>query len=184
MFCAMAHVQISDGGNLFLAILPDADALSRIWERAAIVRRAHGFEAPLTPRDRLHVTLLPLNGLYESEVEAVCQAMAEVRSAPFEVSFDYTTSFRGRPGSQPFVLAGDHGLKSLKAFRRLLAAAFTRKGLGHLARRQFTPHVTLLFGDRAVEEHPFGPIGWTVRDIVLIHSMKGHRHLARWPLDV
>ena len=45
-------------------------------------------------------------------------------------------------------------------------------------------HVTLLFDDRAVEKHPIGPIGWTVRHLVLIHSMKGHQHLARWPLHV
>jgi 2'-5' RNA ligase len=44
--------------------------------------------------------------------------------------------------------------------------------------------VALRFDDRAVEEHPIWPLGWTVRDLILIHSMKGHRHLASWPLRV
>jgi 2'-5' RNA ligase len=73
----------------------------------------------------------------------------------------------------------------LKSFGRSLSAAFARKdGLRHPGRRDFTPHVTLLFDDCAVEEQPFGPIGWTVRNLVLIHSMNGHRHLAQWSLRV
>ena len=37
-------------------------------------------------------------------------------------------------------------------------------------------------GEREVDEHPIEPIGWTVREFVLIHSLRGHTHLARWPL--
>jgi 2'-5' RNA ligase len=72
----------------------------------------------------------------------------------------------------------------LKSFRGSLAATLMKRGLTYFGRRVFTPHVTLLFDDRAVEEHPIGRVGWTVHDLVLIHSMKGHRHLARWPLRV
>jgi len=172
------------GGNLFLAILPDTDASTEIYRKAQIIRRAHGFQTQLTPRDRLHVTLLPLTGLSEVDVEKACGAISETRSTPFEVSFDRTMTFRGRVGSRPFVLAGDDGLRKLKSFRRSLVVAMMERGLTYLRRREFTPHVTLLFGDRPVEEHPVGPIGWTVRDLVLIHSKKGHRHLARWPLHV
>jgi 2'-5' RNA ligase len=127
---------------------------------------------------------LPLSGLSEVDVEKAHGAIDDVRFAPFEVAFDRTMSFRDRPGSRPFVLAGDDGLRQLKWFRRSLAAAMIKRGLTHFGRTEFTPHVTLLFADRAVEENPAWPIGWTVRDLVLIHSMKGHRHLARWPLRV
>jgi len=48
----------------------------------------------------------------------------------------------------------------------------------------FTPHVTLLYDPRSVEEHPIEPISWTVSEFVLIHSMQGHAHLARWPLHI
>jgi len=59
-----------------------------------------------------------------------------------------------------------------------------RKGLKGWARRAFTPHVTLWYGEREIAENPIEPIGWTVREFVLIHSLRGHTCLARWPLGV
>ena len=51
-----------------------------------------------------------------------------------------------------------------------------------LATREFTPHVTLLYAERRVEEYPIEPIRWMVNEFVLVHSKNGHAHLARWPL--
>jgi 2'-5' RNA ligase len=82
------------------------------------------------------------------------------------------------------VLFGDEGLRELRRFRRMLGAAMTRKGLRRRAAGDFTPHVTLLYDRREVEELPIEPISWTVRDFVLVHSRQGHLHLARWPLRV
>jgi RNA 2',3'-cyclic 3'-phosphodiesterase len=59
-----------------------------------------------------------------------------------------------------------------------------QKGMGRRARRDFTPHVTRLYGDRAVDEYPVAPIRWTVNEFVLIYSLKGHKHIARWRFDV
>jgi RNA 2',3'-cyclic 3'-phosphodiesterase len=174
----------SRDGRLFLAILPDAETAARIHRVAEILKQAYGFRAQLTARDRLHMTLFPLIGLAEPDVEKACEAVSEMRADPFEITFDRSMSFRGRPGGRPFVLTGEDGLRQLKSFRRSLAVALMKRGLTYFGRREFTPHVTLLFDDRAVEEHPIGPVGWTVRHLVLIHSMKGHRHLARWPLRV
>ena len=39
--------------------------------------------------------------------------------------------------------------------------------------------IPLLYDARDVEEHPIAPIGGTVREFVLIHSLRGHVHLAR-----
>jgi 2'-5' RNA ligase len=132
----------------------------------------------------LHVTLFSLSGLPDRALDDACDAVAEVGAQPFGVSFDRTVSFRGRPGSRPFVLTGDAGLGSLKAFRCSLLANMMRRGLPLLARPNYTPHVTLLFDDRAVDENPVGPIRWTVGNVVLIHSMQGHTHLAQWPLQI
>ena len=52
-----------------------------------------------------------------------------------------------------------------------------------MANTHFTPHVTLLYGARGVEEHPIEPICWTVSEFVLIRSRKGHDYLARWSLQ-
>ena len=94
---------------------------------------------------------------------------------PFEVSFDRTASFRGRPGNRPFVLMGDDTLDRLKSLRHRLGTAIAEKGMdrkGSRAHRDFAPHVTLLYGDRAVDEYPVAPIRWTVNEFVLIHSLK------------
>src|SRR5258708_23124674 len=123
----------SQTSRLFLAVLPDADASAEIYRVAEIIKRVHKFRGRLTAPDHLHVTLFPLNGLPEPFVRNACEAVAETRAAPFDVSFDRTVSFRGRPGSRPFVLAGETGLYRLKSFRRSLAAAMMKKGLSFMA---------------------------------------------------
>jgi 2'-5' RNA ligase len=169
-------------GRLFLAAVPDADTAARIYRLAEVLKRAHKFGAKITVPERLHISLFFLGGLPERSVEMACKAAAEVRVPPFEVLFDRSASFRSRPGNRPFVLIGDDGLDRLRSFRRVLGAAMARSGLKHLAKKHFTPHVTLLYAERDVEEHPIDPVGWTVNEFVLIHSMRGHVHLARWPL--
>ena len=108
----------------------------------------------------------------ERQVRAACAAAMEVRTEPFEVSFDRTASFRGRPGNRPFVLVGESGLRRLESFRPMLGAAMMRRGLRRVANTNFTPHVTLLYDARSVDEHPIEPIVWTVTEFVLIRSVK------------
>ena len=62
-----------------------------------------------------------------------------------------------------------------------------KAGIGQSVTPGFTPHLTLLYGDRIVTERSIEPIRWTVRDFVLVQSLRGrgeskHIHLARWPL--
>jgi 2'-5' RNA ligase len=66
----------------------------------------------------------------------------------------------------------------------MFCAALTRRGMRRLANTNFTPHVTLLYDARDVDEYPIEPIGWTVKEFVLIRSLNGHEHLVRWPLWV
>jgi 2'-5' RNA ligase len=64
-----------------------------------------------------------------------------------------------------------------------LGAQLGREGFKKLANTNFEPHVTLLYDDRNVEEYPLGePISWTINEIVLIRSSKGHTYLAKWKL--
>jgi 2'-5' RNA ligase len=52
-------------------------------------------------------------------------------------------------------------------------------------RRQFNPHLTMLYDEQIVLEAGIPPLRWTVHDFVLVHSVNGearHHHLARWPL--
>lgn len=170
------------GGRLFLAILPEPAAAERIHRLACVLKRAHRFDGQPIAADRLHVSLFSLTGLSDHQVCAACEAATDFRNEPFEVSFDRTVSFRGGPGNRPFVLVGDKGLCRLQSFRRMLAAALMRRGVRRAASTNFTPHVTLLYDGRSADEYPVEPVVWTVAEFVLVHSLKGHRHIARWRL--
>jgi RNA 2',3'-cyclic 3'-phosphodiesterase len=175
--------QNTSSGRVFLAAVPDADTARRIHRLAAVLKRAHRFDARIIEPERLHVSLVFLGGLPAPAVRIACEVAAKVRTLPFDVLFDRSVTFRGKPGNRPFVLTGDGGLDSLKSFRRTLGVAMTSKGLSFLAKKDFTPHITLMYAEHDVEEHPIEPIGWTVNEFVLIHSMHGHVHLGRWPLQ-
>jgi 2'-5' RNA ligase len=172
----------SSSGRLFFAVLPDADTAARIHRLAHALKCAHKFDRKIIEPQLLHVSLFFLGELSEQIVRLAREAAADVQMQPFQLSFDRSASFRGRPGSRPFVLVGDEGVERLRSFRWVLGAALAGGGLRRLAKRDFTPHVTVLYADRNVEEHPIEPIGWTVNEFVLIHSLHGHVHLGRWPL--
>jgi RNA 2',3'-cyclic 3'-phosphodiesterase len=86
MFYLRMYSETSQTGQLFLAILPDADASAEIYRKAAILKRAHGFRGALTARDRLHVTLFSLSGVPQPLIEKVCEAVQETKVPPFDVS--------------------------------------------------------------------------------------------------
>ena len=170
--------------RLFLAAVPDAGTAERIHQLASVLKRAHRFDGKLIAPGRLHISLFALGGLPEGQLCAAWEAAMEVRTAPFAVSFDRTASFQGRTDNRPFVLVGEKGLGPLQSFRQMLGAAMMRRGLRRLAATHFTPHVTLLYDVRGADEYPIEPIGWTVKEFVLIRSLNGHEHLVRWPLWV
>jgi 2'-5' RNA ligase len=172
----------SSSGRLFFAVVPDADAAARIRRLARALKQAHKFDRAIIEPERLHVSLFFLGELSEHIVRIAYEAAAQVRAQPFEVRFDRSVSFRGRGGNRPFVLVGDDGSDRLISFRRTLGVALASRGLRRLASKDFAPHITLLYAERNVEEHPIEPIRWTVNEFVLIHSMNGHVHLGRWPL--
>ena len=178
----MDRFTIFSSGRLFLAILPDAATAERIHRLASVLKRAHRFNGKLIAADRLHVSLFSLTGLPDHQICAACEAATDFRTEPFEVSFDRTASFRSGPGNRPFVLIGEKGLRRLQSFRQMLAVALTRGGLRRPASTNFTPHVTLLYDVRSADEYPVEPVVWTAAEFVLVHSLKGHQHVARWCL--
>ena len=179
----MEKVAIRSSARLFLAAVPDAGTAERIHRLAGVLKQAHKFDGKLIAPERLHISLFFLGGLSERTIHAACEAAADVRAEPFGVSFDRTASFLGKAGNRPFVLIGEDGLGRLLSFRRMLGAALTRRGLRRVANTNFTPHLTLLYDARSVDEYPIWPIFWTVTEFVLIHSMKGHDYRARWALQ-
>ncbi len=175
-------------GRLYLGAVPDLAARVKIDRLSGVLRRAHRFGGKPTQPDRLHVSLLFLGSFPGSPSQELVrighQVGAAVRMPRFDVVFDRTVSFRGSPGQRPFVLVGRDDSPPLQSLRQQMVETLRRTGLKGWARKAFTPHVTLWYGEREVDEHPIEPIGWTVREFVLIHSLRGHTHLARWPLGV
>lgn len=173
--------------RLFFAIFPDSATAAAIARQADALRSAHGLSGrPLSP-ERFHITLHHLGdhaGVRRDIVSMASEAAEAITTAPFEVTFDRAASFHNG-GNNPFVLQGGEGLEALKAFQRDLGLAMARAGLGKLADKTFTPHVTMLYDKRLVAEQALSPIRWTVGGLTLIHSLLGrteHIPLARWTL--
>jgi len=179
----------SGSDRLFFAVLPDDYAASqadRFRQRLCNERQMTGTPVRL---EHLHVTLHHLGdhaGVPQNMVARAAEVAAALRVAPFEVEFDAVmSSVRGPQNTLALVLAGDKGLAALTAFQRALAVAMIKGGLGQWVDKTFTPHMTLVYEPRVLEKQNIRPISWTVRELVLIHSVLGqmrHVTLGRWPL--
>ncbi|MBX9945455.1 MAG: 2'-5' RNA ligase family protein [Reyranella sp.] len=177
---ATARGQASD--RLFFAVRPDEETAGRIVERAERWRVDHGLTGrPLRP-EHLHVTLCHVGdaaGPPPAElIEALAERAAAVPMPAFRVEFDRVMSFR----NGAFVLCGDESVIGLEVLQQRLSDALDASPR---PARRFVPHLTLLRDERRVAEQPIERIGWTAREVVLVHSLLGrtiHRHLLRLPL--
>jgi 2'-5' RNA ligase len=171
--------------KLFFAIRPDAEAGAAIATLSNRLKTAHRLRGRPIARERLHNTLAAVH-----DVGTISQNIARAKAIGdrlwhrrFSVRFDWTGSFKGGDHGHPFMLRGEQGLESLSQFRGRLRDEMLRAGFQ--VPPGFTPHVTLLWADRGVDEYPIAPIGWTVREFVLTASLQGYsRHIdvARWRL--
>lgn len=173
---------------LFFAVLPAPAAAARIAERAEWLRNQYGLRGRRRPTELLHVTLHPVGSyldLPNDILSAAIQVGSSVEVAPFEVTFDRVSSFRGTD-RHPLVLRCSHGIAELMTLQKTLGVAMRSIGLGPGNRSGFTPHVTLLYDRQSVPQAGIDePITWIVREFVLVRSLYGlskHVHCARWPL--
>lgn len=174
--------------RVFLAIKPDADTAARIAQLVEQLRPVVGFKGKALRPERLHVTLHHLGDFVQSPPEDLVaralRAAGDLVHAPFEVTFDQVVSFHGRRDHRPFVLLGSDGVAELTAFQLALGQSLERAGLP-VRQAPFKPHVTLLYDRGGFAPKAVEPIGWTVREFVLIHSWLGktrYDELGRWPL--
>jgi len=167
--------------RFFLAVLPDPQAAARIANLARHLRISHGLTGKPLEKEHFHVTMCHLGNYAQTPETLVERAVArasQVVMPAFRVGFDRAESFR----NGALVLRGDESLIGLEVLQQRLHDAFD--GRPQRA-RQFTPHVTLLRDGQRISEQEIEPIEWTVREIVLVHSLLGrttHRHVARIPL--
>lgn len=171
--------------KLFFAIRPEGEAGAAIASLGTRLKTAHRLRGRAIARERLHNTLAAVHdaGTISQNIARARAIGDRLRHRRFTVRFDWTGSFQGNGHGHPFVLRGDDGLGALSQFRQTLREEMLRAGFA--VTRGFTPHVTLLWADRRVEEHPIAPIIWMVREFVLTASLQGysqHMDIARWLL--
>lgn len=174
--------------RLFFGVFPPKPIRERIVELGEALKAREGLRGKVHQENRVHVTLFHFGdyvGLPNAIVEKAKAAAAALRFAPFETTFDRAESFSSQPRNRPFTLRGETGAVQLIAMRQALATEMMKVGLAREARTGFTPHVTLLYDDKAVDAVAVEPVSWTVKDFVLVHSHLGqsrHDHLHSWPL--
>jgi 2'-5' RNA ligase len=175
--------------RLFLAVRPDAAATARIAALARRLREEHGAHGRPLDDARLHVTLQFFGGfagLPRSLITAIERVVDGIELRAFEVVFDHVASFDGGGRRRPWVLRGsEDGLAHLHALHAALGRGFAAAGVRVEGHARYVPHLTLLYGDRALPRQTIDPIAWTVRELVLVDSLVGqgmHRALQHWPL--
>lgn len=175
--------------RLFFAVFPDAKTAERIAGLAESLRKANGLRGRLIPAGRLHITLHHLGDHHGVPEELVARAMEAGRgldASRSDVTLSYASSFQGKPRNFPFVLRGnDEQLAALQDLQKALGQRLDAQGLAMYAKDRYTPHLTLLYGDKRIDEQAIDPVTWTVHEIVLMHSLLGqglHRPLGRWSL--
>jgi 2'-5' RNA ligase len=174
--------------GLFFSIFPEASTAARIAHIAERLRAKYRLLGSPLQTTRFHVSLHSFGEYDDAPPPVVAKAKdaaALVNAAPFRVSFNCAQSFSGRDGNHPLVLTGDDGVVGLTRLYSSLCTALRTVGFRPDASSAFTPHVTLLYDARRINEQFIEPIGWTVREFVLVLSLIGrtkHVPLDRWQL--
>ncbi len=124
---------------------------------------------------------------YNLFLAIVPQAAADgIACPPLPIVFDRACSFRNLadPDNNAFVLRCDARSDATVArLRQTLALALRRSGLH--PKPSSTPHMTMLYDQQVIPEHPIEPICWTATRFALILSHRGLRHhewLGHWQL--
>jgi RNA 2',3'-cyclic 3'-phosphodiesterase len=171
---------------LFFALCPDAAAADRIHNLAIRLGDTHGLEGKITDTGQLHVTLCFLGSVSKLPPDAVLAADTAARTLevePFPLRFDRVKSF---PGSNAFVLCQEEECSELIKLRNRLLVALSRSGRFPLEKREFRAHVTLMHDPKLVQLQEVEPIGWTVRELLLMrshHGLTSYQVLGRYPLS-
>ena len=173
--------------NHLLSFLPYAVARDEAYALSPCLRAARRMRGNLIRPGHLRVTLCPLR-CGRAELDDILSRLedliADVALRPVRIRFDIACSFWVRPENHPFVLKAYHGTEARIDLQHGLSERLVRAGLCESG-RSYTPHMTLIWADRQVEECPVLPISWIASEIVLVRSHVGltrHEHVSRWPL--
>lgn len=173
--------------RIFFAILAESRIAATIARKTIALNGELGLRGWFVPEKHIHISLVGLgdHDEYPKELVEIARHIGSMIVAkPFEVSFDRLAAF----GGGALVLRSTDGNPALQKFWRDLTAVISDSPLKPFLTKSIEPHVTLLRDEARVlkiHERSIDPIGWTVRDFVLIHSLirKGiYRERGCWQL--
>jgi len=168
--------------HLILMIYPDRQARTAAQACARRYQADNGLGGAVFNPDLMHVTLGHFDywdDVPESLVERISRAASKLAMAPFQVAFDQIGGF-----PRNVVLRGGEGLKALEAFQAALRQALAWEKLDG-SHMNFTPHLTVVYGQPGAVITAIEPVTWTVSEFVLAVSHHGkarHEVLARYRL--
>ena len=170
-------------GELYFAILPTADAAARIGLAGEQLRREHGLAGRLRTGN-FHISVAGVGAVASvppSQLQAVLEAAGRVALPAFTVVLDRALTFAG---SLPLVLQASQGLEAVPGLGRALQAAVA-KVLKLRLEPSSTPHLTILYSNKALAARTIEPVRWTATEFVLVRNHPGESRLdilGRFPL--
>lgn len=161
--------------RLFFALWPQPPVRAEMMQHAALWR----FSAPArpTPADKLHLTLLFMDGVPQSCLQDLVDIGQRIaaRSRAFTLELNAAAAW---PRGGIAHLAPNHPPRELGALRQALLDAARQADIAHDA-RAFRPHVTLArHAQLANPPEAFAPIVWRVEGLSLAQSMLGSGRYA------
>lgn len=173
-------------GSLFFCVFPQPAARQAIAAAADALRVEHSLIGHAIGSNRLHATLHYL-GEHPVDradiVDAAATAASRVRHAPFEVTLARASSFSTRNDRHPCVLLCPEQRPPIHGLWRELSNCLMAGGFGRYLKREFTPHVTVLYDTRVLTPRAIEPIRWQARDFALVRSRQGeYETIGSWPL--
>ncbi|TPJ42995.1 2'-5' RNA ligase [Mesorhizobium sp. B2-5-13] len=174
--------------RIFFAILAESATAAMVAQKAVALSGEFELQGRFVPEKHIHISLVGLGDHHEYPEELVVIARhigSMIVAKPFEVSFNRLAAF----GGGALVLRSSDGNPALQTFWRDLTAVISDSPLKPFITKSIEPHVTLLRDEVRVpriRERSIDPVGWTVRDFVLVHSLirkRAYRVHGRWELN-
>ena len=177
------------GERIFFAVFPDAEDAGAIERYRRSFLEATPVRGNMLRTDRFHVSLHHVGDfkrLRSPRIYAAELAGDLVGLPAFDITLYAIKSFGAipKPGRAirfPLVLLGRGA--GLSKLHETLGAAMTKFGMR--AFPDFTPHLTLSYGERPIVEQQIEPIHLRITSFCLIHSRLSkteYRIIKRWPL--
>ncbi|MET0580661.1 MAG: 2'-5' RNA ligase family protein [Pseudoxanthomonas sp.] len=173
-------------GSLFFCVFPEPAAREAIMAETDALRAEHSLTGAVTRPNRLHATLHYLGEHLIDRadiVDAATTAASRVRHGPFEVTLARASSFSTRSDKHPCVLLCPEERPPIHGLWRELSNRLMAAGFGRYLKREFAPHVTVLYDTRVLVPQAIEPIRWQARDFALVRSLQGeYEVVGSWPL--